>query len=174
MADYYRPVSQLEHKAQAPAAIRCFVLTVSDTRTEATDTSGAAIAELLTGAGHVVAGRRLVKDEPTEVAAAVRAQLAQPDIQVVITTGGTGISSRDSTYEAIQGLLDKQLDGFGELFRMLSYHDIGPAAMLSRACAGTAAGRVVVALPGSQGAVRLALEKLLLPELGHLVQQATR
>jgi molybdopterin adenylyltransferase len=171
MADYYRPVSQFEHKAQAPVAIRCFVLTVSDSRTEATDTSGAAIAELLTGAGHVVAGRRLVKDEPADVAAVVREQVAAPDVEVVITTGGTGITSRDSTYEAIQALLDKRLDGFGELFRMLSYAEIGPAAMLSRACAGTAAGTVVVALPGSQGAVRLALEKLLLPELGHLVQQ---
>ena len=174
MADYYRPVSQSEHKAQAPASIRCFVLTVSDTRTEASDTSGAAIAALLTAAGHVVTGRRLVKDEPAQVAAVVREQVARDDVQVVITTGGTGISARDTTYEAIQGLLDKRLDGFGELFRVLSYQDIGPAAMLSRACAGTAGRTVVVALPGSQGAVRLALEKLLLPELGHLVQQVTK
>jgi molybdenum cofactor biosynthesis protein B len=174
MADYYRPVSQSEHKAAAPAAVRCFVLTVSDTRTAETDTSGTTIVSLLTAAGHVVVGRRIVRDEPDEVTAIVREQASRGDVDVVITTGGTGITSRDSTYEAIQTLLDKHLDGFGELFRMLSYQDIGPAAMLSRACAGTAGRTVVVALPGSQGAVRLGLEKLLIPELGHLVQQVNK
>lgn len=167
-------MSDREHKAQAPASVACFVLTVSDTRTEATDTSGRAIAELLTGAGHAVAGRAIVKDEPELVRAAIERQLAHPDVQVVITTGGTGITSRDSTYEAVQGMLQKRLDGFGELFRMLSFEQIGSAAMMSRACAGLAAGRILVCLPGSEAAVRLAMQRLLLPELGHLVQQARK
>ena len=163
-----------EHKAAAPRTIRCFVLTVSDTRSEATDTSGRAIADLLAAAGHVVVGRAIVIDEPEQVRDQVGQQLANPDVQVIITTGGTGITSRDSTFEAIDALLEKRLDGFGELFRMLSYADIGPAAMLSRACAGLVARRVVIALPGSEAAVRLAMTRLLLPELSHLVQQASK
>jgi molybdenum cofactor biosynthesis protein B len=167
-------VSQQEHKAVAPARVRCFVLTVSDTRTDQTDTSGRAIVDLLEDAGHIVAGRRIVKDDPEQVIAVIQGQLDAPSLQAVITTGGTGIAARDSTYEAIDSLIEKRLDGFGELFRMLSYHDIGPAAMLSRATAGTIRGRIIVALPGSEAAVRLALTKLLLPELGHLVQQVSR
>jgi molybdenum cofactor biosynthesis protein B len=167
-------VSQQEHKAAAPPRVRCFVLTVSDTRTEATDKSGDAIAELLTRAGHDVAGRAIVKDDPAEVARVVTERLADAAVQVVITTGGTGLTSRDSTYEAIDALLEKRLDGFGELFRMLSYHDIGPAAMLSRACAGTVGGKFVAALPGSEAAVRLAVTKLLVAELGHIVQQLSK
>jgi len=163
-----------EHKAQAPASIGCFVVTVSDTRTEANDTSGRAIGELLSAAGHRVVGRMIVKDDPDLVRGAIERQLANPDVQVLITTGGTGITSRDSTYEAVTGMLQKRLDGFGELFRMLSYEQIGSAAMMSRACAGLVAGRIVVSLPGSEKAVRLAMEKLLLPELGHLVQQASK
>ena len=104
----------------------------------------------------------------------VRQQLANPDVQVIITTGGTGITSRDSTYEAIAALLEKRLDGFGELFRVLSYEQIGASAMMSRACAGLAKGRIIMSLPGSENAVRLAMEKLIVPELGHLVQQASR
>jgi molybdenum cofactor biosynthesis protein B len=156
----------------APQRVSCFVLTVSDTRTEDTDTSGQAIEDMLIAAGHYVAGRVVVKDEPADVARLVSDQLANEDVQAIITTGGTGISSRDSTYEAIGELLDKRLDGFGELFRMLSYHDIGPAAMLSRASAGLARGKIVVSLPGSESAVRLGMSKLVIPELGHLVQQA--
>jgi molybdenum cofactor biosynthesis protein B len=167
-------VSQREHKAAAPAHVSCFVLTVSDTRTEATDTSGRAIADLLAGAGHRVAGRAIVKDEPADVIREVSAQLSNADVQVIITTGGTGLSSRDSTYEAIAELIDKRLEGFGELFRMLSYQDIGPAAMLSRASAGVARGKVIVSLPGAEAAVRLAMSRLLIPELGHLVQQVSR
>jgi molybdenum cofactor biosynthesis protein B len=169
-----RPVSQAEHKAKAPASVRCFVITVSDTRTSADDTSGNAIAALLEGAGHLVSGRTIVKDDPDLVRSTVERQLANPDVQVIITTGGTGITSRDSTYEAIDGLLAKRLDGFGELFRMLSYEQIGPAAMMSRATAGLVAGRIVVSLPGSEAAVRLGMERLLIPELGHLVQQAAK
>jgi len=166
-------VSKELHKAASPVSVRVAVLTVSDTRTEATDTSGAAIVALLEQAGHQVIARALVKDEPADVMAFVATQLRGP-AQVIITTGGTGITSRDSTYEAVTEMLEKRLDGFGELFRMLSYADIGPAAMMSRACAGLARGRVVISLPGSEGAVRLAMTKLVLPELGHLVQQASK
>jgi molybdenum cofactor biosynthesis protein B len=163
-----------EHKAQAPRSIRCFVLTVSDTRTDETDASGRAIASLLTSAGHAIAGRAIVRDDPDLVRETIHDQLARPDVQAIITTGGTGITSRDSTYEAVSAMLQKRLDGFGELFRMLSYHEIGSAAMMSRACAGLVAGRVVVSLPGSENAVRLAMQRLLIPELGHMVQQAAK
>jgi len=168
------PRTDIEHKARAPRSVRCFVLTVSDTRTEDTDASGRAIAALLTAAGHVVAGRAIVKDDADLVHNAVERQLASPDVDAIITTGGTGITSRDSTYEVVSALLQKRLDGFGELFRMLSFEHIGPAAMMSRACAGLASGRIVIALPGSENAVRLAMERLVIPELGHLVQQASR
>ena len=161
-------MSEGEHKAQAPASVGCYVLTVSDTRTEATDASGRAIADLLSAAGHRICGRAIVKDDPDLVRAAVTRQLAKADVQAVITTGGTGITSRDSTYEAIAALLQKKLDGFGELFRMLSYQEIGPAAMLSRAVAGVAKGKVIFAVPGSTNAVRLAMEKLILPQAGHV------
>jgi molybdenum cofactor biosynthesis protein B len=150
------------------------VLTISDTRTEKTDTSGAAISELLRADGHQITGRRLIRDEPAEVRATIEQQLSNPEVEVIITTGGTGLSSRDSTHEAILQLLDKRLDGFGELFRMLSYHEIGAAAMMSRACAGTSKGKVVVSLPGSENAVRLAMTKLILPELGHMVREVSR
>ena len=168
-------MSVSEHKARAQQSVRCFIVTVSDTRTIETDTSGRAIADLLVAAGHEVAGRTIVKDDPDIVRGTIERQLvAAEDVQVIITTGGTGITSRDSTYEAVDALLQKRLDGFGELFRMLSFEQIGPAAMMSRACAGLVAGRIVVSLPGSEAAVRLALEKLLIPELAHLVQQATK
>jgi len=167
-------MSHVEHKAAAPQSVRCYVITISDTRTEETDTAGRAIVELLGGAGHQVVGRTIVKDDPVFVRGAIERQLANPDVQAVIATGGTGISSRDSTYEAVSALLRKRLDGFGELFRMLSYEQIGSAAMMSRACAGLVAGRIVVALPGSEAAVRLAMERLLIPELGHLVREASR
>ena len=164
-------MSQAEHKAAGPKHVRCFVLTISDTRTDATDTSGRAIADLLTAAGHTLAGRALVKDEPTDVIRIVSSQLEKDDVDVIITTGGTGLTARDSTYEALSSLIEKRLDGFGELFRMLSYEDIGPAAMLSRALAGTARGKFIASLPGSEGAVRLAMTRLLIPELAHVIQQ---
>jgi len=168
------PRTDLDHKASAPARIGCYVITVSDTRTEATDTGGRAVAELLTAAGHEIAGRTIVKDDPDLVRDSIGRQLANPAVQAIITTGGTGITSRDCTYEAVSAMLWKRLDGFGEIFRALSYEQIGSAAMLSRAVAGTIAGRVVFALPGSEAAVRLAVEKLIVPELGHLVREATR
>jgi molybdenum cofactor biosynthesis protein B len=160
-----------EHKAQAPASIACFVITVSDTRTEDTDTSGRAIRDLLAAAGHTIVGHVIVRDEPGDVASLVRGRMSDPATQAIITTGGTGISSRDTTYEAVHALLDKQLDGFGELFRMLSFHEIGPAAMMSRATAGSIGRTAVFVLPGSLAAVRLAMEKLIVPELAHVVQQ---
>jgi molybdopterin adenylyltransferase len=168
------PMSEAEHKAQAPSSVGCFVVTISDTRTLETDVSGKTIADLVAAAGHKVSGRTIVKDDADLVRATIERHLAAPDVQVIITTGGTGISSRDSSYEAITSLLQKRLDGFGELFRMLSYEQIGSAAIMSRACAGVVAGRIVAALPGSEAAVRLAMEKLLIPELGHLVQQAAK
>jgi molybdenum cofactor biosynthesis protein B len=166
--------TDLEHKAAAPARVGCYVITVSDTRTEDTDTGGRAIIELLTAAGHEIVGRTIVKDDAELLRDAIGRQLANPAVQAIITTGGTGITSRDCTYEAVNAMLWKRLDGFGELFRMLSYHQIGAAAMLSRAIAGTIAGRVIVALPGSEAAVRLAVETLIVPELGHLVREAGR
>jgi molybdenum cofactor biosynthesis protein B len=167
-------MSVAEHRAKAPASVACFVLTVSDSRTLATETSGRAIAELLERAGHVVTGRDLVKDEPADVARTIKNEIARGEARVIITTGGTGITKRDSTYEAVTSLFEKRIDGFGELFRMLSYADIGPAAMLSRATAGVASGCAIFMLPGSEAAVRLAMEKLILPELGHIARELTR
>jgi molybdenum cofactor biosynthesis protein B len=163
-----------EHKAAAPRSVQCYIVTVSDSRTEATDTSGRAIAELLLAAGHRVAGHTIVRDDAELVRDTVVRQLASAEVQAVITTGGTGITSRDSTYEAVSAMLQKRLDGFGELFRMLSYEQIGAAAMMSRACAGLASGRIIIALPGSEAAVRLAMERLVVPELAHMVQQAQK
>jgi len=163
-----------EHKALSPAVANCYILTISDTRTEATDTSGRAIFDLLFAGGHQVAGRKIVRDEPDEVLAAITEQMNKPGVQVIITTGGTGITARDTTCETITRLLDKRLDGFGELFRMLSYQEIGSAAMMSRAVGGLAKGKVILSLPGSEAAVRLAMTKLILPELGHLVREASR
>ena len=167
-------MSHTEHQALGAERARVFVLTVSDTRTDETDTSGRAIIELLLAAGHHVAGKAIEKDEPARVAELVRQQAAIADVDAIITTGGTGLTSRDSTFEAIDALLHKRLPGFGELFRMLSYQDIGAAAMLSRACAGTIGRVVVISLPGAENAVRLAMTKLLVPELAHLVQQAQK
>jgi molybdenum cofactor biosynthesis protein B len=164
-------VSSLEHKAHAPISVACFVLTVSDTRTDANDTGGQAVRELLERAGHSVSGHAIVKDDAIQVAATVRERLADRDTQVIITTGGTGISARDTTFEAVTALFEKRLDGFGELFRMISFHQIGSAAMMSRATAGTVGRKAVFVLPGSPAAVRLAMEKLIVPELGHVVQQ---
>jgi molybdenum cofactor biosynthesis protein B len=163
-----------EHKATAPTSIGCFVLTISDTKTPDTDTSGTVIRELLEAAGHRVVESAIVRDEPAEVARIVRQACARAEVSAVLMTGGTGITSRDSTYEAIEALLDKRLPGFGELFRMLSYQEIGAAAMLSRAQMGIHARRIVVSMPGSPNACRLAVEELLIPELPHLVREVSR
>jgi molybdopterin adenylyltransferase len=167
-------VSHVEHKAQAPASISCYILTVSDTRTRDTDSGGDVIRDLLENAGHTIAGRDIVRDEPGDVSARVNERLVDPRTQIIIITGGTGITSRDGTYEAVNQLLEKRLDGFGELFRMLSFQEIGAAAMMSRATAGTARGKAVFVLPGSPNAVRLAMTRLIIPELGHVVQQLAK
>ena len=158
-----------EHKDKAHRTVRCAVITASDTRTAATDTSGQRIKDLLAAQNQPVVSYQVLKDEPVQIAAAVRALLEQPEVDAIIISGGTGIAPRDTTFEAIQGLLEKEISGFGELFRMLSYQDIGSAAMLTRATAGVAKGKVVVSLPGSTGAVELGMTKLLLPELGHML-----
>ena len=163
-----------EHKTHAPQSVGCFVLTVSDTRTEANDTGGHAVRELLEMSGHTIAGHAIVRDDPDAVTSTVIGWLGDAATQVIITTGGTGITSRDGTFEAIDGLLEKRLTGFGELFRMLSYEQIGAAAMMSRATAGRVRGKAIFVLPGSPEAVRLAMTKLIIPELGHVVQQLKR
>lgn len=164
-------MSVAEHKARAAASVRCCILTVSDTRTPATDTSGRAIRELLESAGHQVTAHAIVRDEPDEVTSHVRTWLSDDGTDAVITTGGTGFSPRDGTFEAVDRLFEKRMDGFGELFRMLSFAEIGAAAMLSRAAAGTAGRTAIFALPGSEHAVRLAMTRLVVPELAHVVQQ---
>jgi molybdenum cofactor biosynthesis protein B len=164
----------LEHKATAPRSIGCFVLTISDSKTDATDTSGRLIRELLTGAGHSVVGHAIVRDEPTQVTGLIRKGCADAAVEAFILTGGTGVTSRDSAYEAVEVLLDKRLTGFGELFRMLSYQEIGAAAMMSRAQGGVVQGRALFSLPGSPNACRLAVEKLILPELGHVLREVRR
>ena len=165
-------MSTEQHRKTAPASVRCFVLTIRDTRTEHNDASGDAIVGLLATAGHVITARALVKDDPDAVRHAISGNAAAAD--VIITTGGTGITSRDSTYEAIAGLLDKQLDGFGELFRVISYQEIGSAAMLTRACAGSIGRVALFSLPGSTHAVTLGMTRLILPEIGHVVRELRR
>ena len=167
-------MSVAEHHALSPTHVSCFVLSMSDTRTAAQDTSAQAIVDLLEVAGHSVVGRALLKDEPAEVTALVRGEIERRVARVIITTGGTGIAKRDSTYEALVGLFDKTIVGFGELFRMLSFQDIGPAAMLTRATAGVAGGCAIFVLPGSEHAVRLAMTRLILPELGHIARELTK
>lgn len=164
-----------EHRRSAEGeTASCAVLTVSDTRTLETDEGGRRIAEALKGAGHRVVARALVRDEPAEVEARLMEWLEAGEPEVICTTGGTGISRRDTTVEVVERLLDKRLEGFGELFRMISHREIGAAAMLSRAVAGLAGRAVIFALPGSPAAVRLALEELIVPELPHLLRELRR
>jgi molybdenum cofactor biosynthesis protein B len=162
------------HRKSAPARIPTAVVTVSDTRTLETDTGGARVAELLEAGGHPVVARVIAKDEPAEISATLNGLLARDDVAAVILTGGTGVAPRDVTPEAVEPLLDRVVPGFGELFRALSYQEIGSAALLSRALAGLASGRVVFVLPGSRGAVELAMQKLVLPELAHLAAEAVK
>lgn len=162
------------HRAAAPDSIRCAVLTVSDTRTSGSDASGNLIRETLGFAGHVVVDYRIVPDEPDQIRDVLRGWIARDDVQAVLSSGGTGIAARDTTYDAIAALLDKRIDGFGELFRMLSWQEVGAAAMLSRAVAGVAGNTLVIAMPGSTNAVRLAMTRLVSPELGHLVYEVSK
>ena len=159
-----------EHRREAPGTVRVFVVTASDSRTEPEDVGGAYLREAAVRAGHEVAGYRLVKDEPAQIRAALEAAAAER-ADAVVVNGGTGIAARDRTYEAVAGVLEKRIDGFGELFRALSYQEIGSAAMLSRAVAGVWHGRAVFSVPGSPSAVRLAWEKLIGPELGHVIRE---
>lgn len=164
-----------EHHRKAQQQVKVAVVTVSDTRTEENDEGGRIVRDALAAAGHEVVHHAIVKDEPRDVRERVRALLGDGGVQVVITTGGTGIAPRDTTYEALIGLIEKRLDGFGEIFRVLSFEDVGSAAMMSRAVAGTVrGGGVVIALPGSPAAVKLAVEKLIVPELGHIAKLAGR
>ncbi|MBE5104714.1 MogA/MoaB family molybdenum cofactor biosynthesis protein [Bacillus thuringiensis] len=168
-------MSVTEHKKQAPKEVRCKIVTISDTRTKETDKSGQLLHELLKEAGHTVTSYEIVKDDKESIQKAVLAGYHQEDVDVVLTNGGTGITKRDVTIEAVSVLLDKEIVGFGELFRMISYlEDIGSSAMLSRAIGGTIGRKVVFSMPGSSGAVRLAMNKLILPELGHITFELHR
>lgn len=164
-------MSVQEHKEKGKKSIRCFVVTVSDTRDESTDTSGQTIKKFLADEGHQAIGYQIVKDEPTQIHGVLEQALGRGDVDAVIVNGGTGIAPRDGTYEVVDRFLEKKLDGFGEVFRYLSYLDIGSAAIMSRAAAGSARGKILISLPGSKGAVTLAMEKLILPEIRHMVSQ---
>ncbi len=161
-----------QHRKDARKLLNITVITVSDTRDESSDRGGSFLIESLEAAGHQLCQRVIVCDEVSAIQAAVESACEEAQVDVVLLTGGTGLGHRDVTPEAIEPLLDVTIPGFGEIFRLLSFEEIGAAAMLSRACAGVRAGRVIVALPGSPKALRLAWEKLLAPELGHLCQQA--
>jgi molybdenum cofactor biosynthesis protein B len=167
------PSPAREHRGDAPTHVACFVLTCSDSRAQADDVSGRALREGLEAAGHTVVGQTVVRDEPEQIRAAVERGL-EGGARAVLVTGGTGITRRDQTVEAVRPLLEKEIPGFGELFRMLSFQEIGSAAWLSRALAGTVRGALVFVLPGSPNAVRLALDRLILPELGHAVRELSR
>ncbi len=158
-----------QHRESAPEKVRVAVLTISDTRTPETDTGGDTVQESLEGAGHEVVHRTIVRDDAVLIRTALLDALARRDVDAVITSGGTGISARDTTYEVVDRMIEKRLDGFGEIFRMLSYEEIGAAAIMSRAVAGAVGTKFVASLPGSRNAVRLAMEKLLVPELAHVV-----
>jgi len=162
-------MSHREHRNQGPWSVACAVVTVSDTRDEATDGSGRFLRRALERAGHRVVDYRILRDDPGAIVRHLRglARRRSP-ARVVLISGGTGIAARDATYEAVADLLEKRLDGFGEIFRVLSFRRIGPAAMLSRAVAGTWRGRMLFSLPGSEAAVRLALRRLILPEIRHI------
>ena len=163
-----------EHRSSAPLSLSLAVLTVSDTRTVETDASGSKVVELATGAGHRVVARDLVADEPASMIVLIQSYLALPELDAVLVTGGTGVSGRDQTYETVSTLLTKSLPGYGELFRMLSYAEIGPACMLSRAVGGLIGRVAIFVMPGSLAAVELAMSRVILPELPHLLREARK
>jgi molybdopterin adenylyltransferase len=165
-------MSTQEHKSEAPKSVNCMVITVSDTRNQETDKSGRLMMEMLEGAGHKIVDYCIVKDESVPIQSEILRGCDKEDIDVILTNGGTGIAKRDVTIETVKGLLEKEIVGFGELFRMLSYQeDIGSAAILSRAIAGVVKDKAVFSTPGSKGAVKLAMSKLILPEMGHVVRE---
>lgn len=163
-------MSEIEHKKNGPKSIRCKVVTVSDTRTKETDKSGGLIIEMLKAHNHVVQAYEIVKDEQLLIRSSIINGCHNNNIDAILVNGGTGIAKRDVTIETIQQIIEKEIVGFGEIFRMLSYtEDIGSAAILSRAIAGVAKDTVIFSTPGSSGAVKLAMNKLILPELVHIV-----
>jgi molybdopterin adenylyltransferase len=166
--------STTQHRAQSPKSVRCAVVTVSDTRTLETDRGGALVVQLLEAGGHLTVSRQIVRDDPGEIRPLLQ-RLADPaSVDAILITGGTGITARDQTFETVSELLTKPMPGYGELFRMLSYADIGPAAMLSRAVGGVFNDVILLTMPGSMAAVQLAMEKLIVPEVGHLVYEARK
>ncbi len=150
------------------------ILIVSDTRNEKTDESGKIAKKLVSDYGHQVFAYKIIRNNKSLIQTTVNEMLQNPEINVIVTSGGTGISKRDVTVEAISELLDKKIEGFGELFRKLSYQEIGEAAMISRATAGAINGKIIFCLPGSKNAVKLAFSKLILPGLGHIIKEANR
>jgi len=166
--------STQQHRAEAKKVVRCAVITVSDTRTLETDRGGAMLVESLAAAGHTITRREIVPDEPNRIRSLVDELADATALDAILITGGTGIAARDQTYETVSGMLTKTLPGYGELFRMLSYEDIGPAAMLSRTIGGVVGQVVLLTMPGSTAAVRFALDKLILPELAHVVHEARK
>jgi molybdenum cofactor biosynthesis protein B len=167
-------MSHLEHKKEAPQSVGCALLTISDSRTEETDESGKLLRQKLREGGHRVISYALLKNDAAEVRHTIEELLDKKDVQVIITGGGTGVSHRDITVETVSAIVEKKLDGFGELFRSLSYQEIGTASIMSRAIAGVTKGKVIICIPGSPGAAELAAEKIILPEIGHMVREATR
>lgn len=167
-------MGHIDHKEQSPEKVTCAVLVISDSRTEKTDESGKLLLSKLGDAGHKVSSFSLLKNETGEIRQKIDEFVNQSEVQVIVTSGGTGASRRDITIETVTPLLDKRLDGFGELFRSLSYQEIGTSCILSRALAGVIRGKVIICLPGSLGATRLALDKIILPEIGHMVREASR
>ncbi len=167
-------MSHLEHKQQAPQKVNCALLVISDTRTEKTDESGPLLQQKLTQNGHRVMSYALLKNDAVAIKEKLNELLDNIEVQVIITSGGTGASRRDVTVETVLPILDKKLEGFGELFRALSYQEIGTASIMSRALAGVARGKVIICLPGSLAATGLALDKIILPEVAHLVREASR
>lgn len=163
-----------EHKHMSPQIVKCAVLIISDSRTEKTDESGKLLVEGLKCAGQEVVSFALLKNDPESIRNKMGELLHSPNVQVIIASGGTGASKMDLTIETVLPMLEKKLDGFGELFRYLTYQEIGTGSILSRAAAGVVLGKVVICLPGSLKAVKLALEKIILPEIGHLVREASR
>ncbi|MGC4191557.1 MAG: MogA/MoaB family molybdenum cofactor biosynthesis protein [Thermomicrobiales bacterium] len=163
-----------QHREQAPESVAVAVLTISDTRTTDDDRSGQIIKQQLTWRGHDLRDYAIVKDDATEIETILQTWIGRDDIRAIVTNGGTGISRRDTTYEVVARMLEKELTGFGELFRMLSYPEIGAAAMLSRAIAGVASRTAIFCLPGSSNAVKLGMEKLIAPELAHVVFEMTK
>ena len=164
-------MAQQPHPDTARLTVNCAVITVSDTRSPETDRSGCLIKQLLLDAGHTVGAYTIVKDEPAQIQAQMQVLGKHSNLNAVIFNGGTGIAPRDTTYDAIESLLEKTLPGFGELFRWLSYQEIGSRAIASRAIAGVYQSKLVFSLPGSTNAVELAMRQLILPELTHLVSQ---